>query len=156
MTRPSIADIREVTWLIRRAFRLMGVRVDQYLADLDISACERSVMDYLYPDHKLSVPQIAERYTVSRQFIQSTVNALHVRGIVEFLDNPKHRRSALVALTHEGKSLYRQISNRDKTAFATVFSGISEADNRTTHRTLKKIIENLSEENKNNETRTKQ
>ena len=150
MTKIKTEDIYQVTWLIRRAFRLMGVRVDQYLADLNISACDRSVMDYLYPNRKLSVPQIAGLYDVSRQFIQSTVNTLHERGIVEFLENPKHKRSPLISLTQEGACLYEQIRIRDEKVFTALFSGISEADNKTTYSTLKTLVDNLSNENDNN------
>lgn len=139
-------DIYQVTWLIRRAFRLMGIRVDQYLADLDISACDRSVMDYLYPDHQLSVPQIAGLYNVSRQFIQSTVNRLHQRGIVEFLQNPRHKRSPLITLTDKGTNLYQEIQTRDEAAFGEIFSGISQTDNKTAHQTLKTLVDNLSRE----------
>ena len=150
MTRLKTDDIYQVIWLIRRSFRLMGVRVDQYLADLNISACDRSVMDYLYPDRKLSVPQIAGLYDVSRQFIQSTVNILQERGIVEFLDNPKHKRSPLISLTPEGTRLYEQIRIRDEAAFSKIFSGISEADNKITYQTLKTLVDNLSSENNKN------
>ena len=128
----------------------MGVRVDQYLADLNITACDRSVMDYLYPDLKLSVPQIARLYDVSRQFIQATVNNLQERGIVEFLDNPKHKRSALISLTDEGIILYEQIRIRDQAAFRVLFSGIGNADSQATQRTLKMLVDNLSRENDSN------
>ena len=150
MAKLKSEDIYQVTWLIRRSFRLMGVRVDQYLADLDISACDRSVMDYLYPSRKLSVPQIASLYDVSRQFIQSTVNSLHEREIVQFLDNPKHKRSPLVSLTEKGAGLYEQIRIRDEAAFRKIFSGISESDNQTTYKTLKTLVDNLSNEIDNN------
>ena len=146
MTKLEKDDIYEVTWLIRRAYRLMGVRVDQYLTDLNISACDRSVMDYLYPNRKLSVPKIAGLYDVSRQFIQSTVNSLHERGIIEFLENPNHKRSPLISLTKEGAKVYEQIRIKDEAAFTAIFSDISEDSNKTTQKTLKMLVENLSRE----------
>ena len=143
-------EIYQVTWLIRRAFRLMGTRVDQYLKDLNISACDRSVLDYLYPDQKLSVPQIAELYDVSRQHIQSIVNSLLQRRIVELHDNPKHKRSPLVSLSSSGLELYKEIRKRDEKAFTSVFSEIKKSDNKTTARTLKKLVEKLAIEIKQN------
>ena len=139
-------EIYQVTWLIRRAFRLMGTRVDQYLNDLDISACDRAVMDYLHPDQRLSVPQIAELYDVSRQHIQSIVNSLLEREIVEFHDNPKHKRSPLVSLSISGSELYAEIQRRDEKAFTALFSGIKNSDNKVTRKTLKKLINRLSTE----------
>ncbi len=137
-------EIYQVTWLIRRAFRLMGTRVDQYLKDLDISACDRSVMDYLYPDQKLSVPQIAELYDVSRQHIQSIVNSLLEREIVELHDNPKHKRSPLISFSKSGLELYREIRQRDDKAFTSLFSEIKKSDSKITRKTLKKLIDKLA------------
>ncbi len=146
MVKVTPKEIYQVTWLIRRAFRLMGVRVDQYLKDLDISACDRSVMEYLYPDKKLSVPQIAELYDVSRQHIQSIVNSLLQRQIVELNDNPKHKRSPLVSLTTSGAELYAEIKRRDELAFTKIFSEIKRSDNEITQKTLKKLVTRLSTE----------
>ena len=142
----ELKEIYQITWLIRRAFRLMGVRVDQYLKDLGISACDRSVMEYLYPEQKLSVPQIAELYDVSRQHIQSIVNSLLQREIVELHDNPKHKRSALVSLTSKGKTLYEEIIKRDQLAFTTIFKDIKKSENEITRKTLKKLVHQLSDE----------
>ncbi len=144
MSEINSKEIYQVTWLIRRAFRLMGTRVDQYLKDLDISACDRSVMDYLYPDQKLSVPQIADLYDVSRQHIQSIVNSLLERQIVELHENPKHKRSPLISLSSSGLKLYKEIRKRDDKAFTCLFCDIKKSDNKTTKKTLKKLVERLT------------
>jgi len=145
----KLKEIYEVTWLIRRAFRLMGARVDQYLKDLDISACDRSVMEFLYPDKKLSVPQISELYDVSRQHIQSTVNVLHDRNIIKLHDNPKHKRSPLVGLSANGCKLYAEIQRRDILAFTKIFNEIKKSDNKVTRKTLKKLVNSLVTEIEN-------
>ena len=142
-----------MTWLVRKAYRLMGVRVDQYLQDLNISACDRSVMDYLYPDHKLSVPQIAQLYDVSRQHIQSIVNSLVEREIVNLLDNPKHKRSPLVTLSQSGLVLYQQIRSRDEQAFTRIFNGVSDCDCQIIKRNLQTLVDNLSCEIDQNQTK---
>ena len=57
----------EVTWLIRRPFRAMDARADQYLAEAELTAADRAVMEFLTTSDALSVPEIARRYNVSRQ-----------------------------------------------------------------------------------------
>jgi hypothetical protein len=47
----------------------------------------------------LTVPQIAQMRPTSRQRMQRLADELAADGIVEFIDNPKHRRSMLVQLT---------------------------------------------------------
>ena len=47
----------------------------------------------------LTVPQIAQMRPTSRQRMQRLADELAAEGLVEFIDNPKHRRSKLVRLT---------------------------------------------------------
>jgi hypothetical protein len=55
----------------------------------------------------LTVPQIAEMRPTSRQRMQRLADELAAEGLVEFIDNPKHRRSKLVRLTAKGNALPR-------------------------------------------------
>ena len=45
----------------------------------------------------LTVPQIAQMRPTSRQRMQRLVDELAAEGLVQFIDNPKHRRSKLCA-----------------------------------------------------------
>jgi DNA-binding MarR family transcriptional regulator len=56
----------------------------------------------------LTVPQIAEMRPTSRQRMQRLADELAAEGLVEFIDNPKHRRSKLVQLTPKGLSTARK------------------------------------------------
>ena len=140
-------DLRyQVTWLVRRLFRAMGRAADQYLADSGISAADRAVMEFLYPDRQLSVPDIAERYQVSRQHVQATVNSLLEKGLVQTAANPRHRRSRLVLLHELGRAAFAEI-RRNETAFIErVFADIRTEDLQTTHDTLQAIYRRLDQE----------
>src|SRR5215469_8412555 len=58
----------------------------------------------------LTVPQIAEMRPTSRQRMQRLADELAAQGLVEFIDNPRHRRSKLVRLTRKGSARYRDMS----------------------------------------------
>lgn len=118
MTAARIDQAYEVTWLVRRLFRAVGSRADQYLADADLTAKDRAVMEFLYASEPLSVPDIARRYDVSRQHIQVTVNALLQRGLLRSIDNPHHKRSRLVRLSSLGRDTFEEI-RRNEAALAT-------------------------------------
>src|SRR5882762_10659598 len=60
----------------------------------------------------LTVPQIAEMRPTSRQRMQRLADELAAQGLVEFIDNPKHRRSKLVQLTPKGAARYRDLNAR--------------------------------------------
>ena len=49
-------------------------------------------------------------------------------GLVEFIDNPKHRRSKLVRLTPKGDSRYRELNARLPSIASTMGVALSEAD----------------------------
>jgi DNA-binding MarR family transcriptional regulator len=60
----------------------------------------------------LTVPQIAKMRPTSRQRMQRLADELAGEGLVEFVDNPKHRRSKLVRLTAKGSQQYKEWNDR--------------------------------------------
>lgn len=137
-------DAYRITWLIRRIFRVLGRRAGDYLDGLGISAADRAVMEFIYPDNELSVPEIARRYRVSRQHVQVTVNSLIKKGLAMAVDNPGHKRSPLIALTDAGRSLFETVLERDREAIDRMFATVPQEERRQTRETLEKLFNNLS------------
>jgi DNA-binding MarR family transcriptional regulator len=90
----------------------------------------------------LTVPQIAQMRPTSRQRMQRLADELVAEGLVEFIDNPKHRRSKLVQLTREGDARYRELNARFLEIASTMGVALSEADIRKTT----EIVRRLSDE----------
>jgi DNA-binding MarR family transcriptional regulator len=80
----------------------------------------------------LTVPQIAEMRPTSRQRMQRLADELAAEGLVEFIANPKHRRSKLVRLTPEGAARYRELDARLLSIASTLGVTLGEADIRKT------------------------
>ena len=59
-----------------------------------------------------TVPAIARDMGLARQSVQRTTDLLAEDGLVEFLDNPAHRRAKLVRLTSQGLEVLGEISRR--------------------------------------------
>ncbi len=138
------SDAYQITWLIRRLFRAMGQKSNESLEILGISAADRAVMEFLYPDKALSVPEIAERYQVSRQHIQVTVNALQEKALVVARENPRHKRSPLIQLNQTGRELFAGILDRDASMIEDWFSTIPIEDRRQTRSILETLFKQLS------------
>jgi DNA-binding MarR family transcriptional regulator len=100
----------------------------------------------------LTVPQIAQMRPTSRQRMQRLADELAAEGLVEFIDNPRHRRSKLVRLTRKGDARYRELSARFLAIASTMGGGLSEAD------ILKatEIVRRLSDEAKGRSERLQQ
>jgi DNA-binding MarR family transcriptional regulator len=90
----------------------------------------------------LTVPQIAEMRPTSRQRMQRLADELAAEGLVEFVDNPRHRRSKLVQLKPKGEARYREWNARFLAIGSTMGGDFSEADIRRTT----EIVRQLSDE----------
>jgi DNA-binding MarR family transcriptional regulator len=92
----------------------------------------------------LTVPQIAQMRPTSRQRMQRLADELAAEGLVEFIDNPTHRRSKLVRLTRKGDARFREMSARFLAIASTMGAGLSETDIRK----AAAIVRRLSDETK--------
>jgi DNA-binding MarR family transcriptional regulator len=87
----------------------------------------------------LTVPQIAEMRPTSRQRMQRLADELVAEGLVEFADNPKHRRSKLVQLTPKGEARYREWNTRFLEIGSAMGAGLSEAEIRKTVEIVRRL-----------------
>jgi DNA-binding MarR family transcriptional regulator len=87
----------------------------------------------------LTVPQIAQMRPTSRQRMQRLADELEAEGLVEFIDNPKHRRSKLVRLTRNGDARYRELKARFLAIASTMGAGLSEGDIRRSTETVRQL-----------------
>lgn len=60
-----------------------------------------------------SVAQAARERPVARQYIQRLADELHAEGLVEFIDNPAHRRAKLMRLTPRGERLLARMAQSE-------------------------------------------
>lgn len=96
----------------------------------------------------LTVPQIARMRPTSRQRMQRLANELAAEGLVEFIDNPKHRRSKLVRLTPKGDARYRDLDARLLSLASTMGVDASEAEIRKTIEVVRQLSDDVTERSK--------
>jgi len=134
-----------IVWLVRRLFRALAQKAGEHLEPYGLTAADRAVMEFLYPEGNLSVPEIAARYQVSRQHVQVTANRLLALGLLVKKANPRHRRSKLLALSDAGRETFTAILARDREAVDALFRGISASERETTRNTLETLMQRLNE-----------
>ena len=91
----------------------------------------------------LTVPQIAQMRPTSRQRMQRLADELAAEGLVELIDNPKHKRSKLVQLTPEGDVRYRELSSRLLSIASTMGVAFSEPDIRRTTEIVRQLSDDV-------------
>jgi DNA-binding MarR family transcriptional regulator len=80
--------------------------ITQATAGFASAGGEWGVLRMLVKQGAQTVPDMARSRPVSRQHCQTICNALEAEGLVEFVDNPKHKRSKLVRATKKGRARF--------------------------------------------------
>ena len=65
-------------------------------------------------DGPQTVPQLARARPVTRQHIQQIANEAAADGLIEFIDNPAHKRSKLLRLTPKGERVDAEMTEKLK------------------------------------------
>lgn len=71
-----------------------------------------SVLRLLKVNGAQTVPQIARYRYVPRQSVQKLANEMLKDGVIEFVNNPAHKRSKLMRLTPKGETVFAELSDR--------------------------------------------
>lgn len=91
----------------------------------------------------LTVPQIAQMRPTSRQRMQRLADDLAAERLVQFVDNPKHRRSRLVRLTPKGEARYRELDVRLRAIASTLGLALDEAEIRRTTEIVRQLSDDV-------------
>lgn len=84
---------------------------DALLRDLGLTGARWQVLGAI-KDTPRTVAQIARRYELSRQGALWIVQSLLEEGLVEYIDNPDHKRSKLLIFTEQGRRTYDEVERR--------------------------------------------
>jgi len=112
------ADLYRLIVEIRRAFNALATAGDSLHSDLGVTSAMRALMEHLSEHGQATVPDIARAKNVSRQHIQQMANALESAGLLEFVANPRHKRSPFASLTSKGATVFTEIRSREAAVLA--------------------------------------
>lgn len=132
----ALAGITTTVPLLFHRLRAIG---DMLHAAQGITTPMRGVMRSLYDEGRKTVPQLAAERPVSRQHIQTQVDALAERNLVTSVPNPAHKRSVLIELTDAGRRTFEQMLEREAEVLVDLAGKFSPADLTTTQRTLAEL-----------------
>lgn len=103
----------------------------------------RAVLEALAKGGPSTVPALARARRVTRQRIQSLVDACRAAGYVETHSNPAHARSMLIALTASGRSRIERLRAREFGVVAKHAEPLAPARLRAASRTLRAVRASL-------------
>ena len=127
----KLQTLLELIDAVNRLHFELGSMAARIHGESDASAPHRALLRNLIEIGPRTVPQLAGLRSVSRQFVQKLVNQLLKEGLVEYIDNPAHKRSKLVRITPRGYAAYRAMRDREAPAGKALADGLSKSDLRT-------------------------
>ena len=73
----------------------------------------RAVLEILRSHGDLTVPEIAAKLSIQRQYVQLMVNETLASGLIAQQPNPRHKRSLLLTLTQQGRDLIESVITKE-------------------------------------------
>jgi DNA-binding MarR family transcriptional regulator len=135
------------TDLVLTVFRLNSELVaagDRMTKDLRLSSARWQILGQIaHGNETLTVSQIARNMGLQRQTVQPQVDALAKDGLLEFADNPNHRRAKLIRMTATGRRSYREALRRQVGWSNQTARGISAKTLTQTNETMRILLERL-------------
>ncbi|MES1158517.1 MAG: MarR family transcriptional regulator [Terricaulis silvestris] len=104
----ALLDLSVAT--IELYFRLEAAT--QAIAGFASAGGEWGVLRTLIRHGEQTVPEMARSRPVSRQHCQTICNNLADQGLIEFIENPRHKRSQLVRITKKGRARFEAMSEQ--------------------------------------------
>jgi len=125
---------------VRRLFHKLAYGVAELHRESSVTVGMRAVLESVVDGGPQTVPHMARVRPVTRQHIQGLVNALLEAGLVEYVDNPAHKRSKLVAPTAAGIATFEAMRTRENQAFLNADIPVSAEEIEAATKVLRALI----------------
>ena len=126
MPKPSKSDT--LTELVLEIFRVNGLLIaagDALVAETGLTSARWQVVGAIaLQQGRAPVAHIANAMGLTRQAVQRIADELEKTGIVEFRDNPHHKRAKLVTLTAKGQALHEAAMRLQKPWVGALGAGV--------------------------------
>jgi len=144
MGKKAAENLENAIREVRQSFHRLKAVADDLHAEAGVTAAMRGVMESLAERGPQTVPAMARAKAVSRQHIQTLVNALIDAKLATYRDNPAHKRSPFVRLTDDGDLEFAKIRHREARLLRELSDGLSKKDLAVTQRTLSALNDELA------------
>lgn len=151
MTNDDIS--KERTRRLRQAGRLVKqIRLAYYQINqiflssgLDVNGNSGafSILTDIYFRGPKTIPELLEERAITRQNIHRMIKVLKADGIVEYIDNPDHKRSKKIALTKYGKRHFLQQLKILDNAMEPIANSLTDQEISSAHDTLLVVRDGL-------------
>lgn len=121
-------QLHQLIWMSRPLMQAAEACVESGLVGTNLTVRMRAVLEMLDKYGEQTVPEIAARLEIKRQYVQIMCNETLASGLVEQRPNPRHKRSPVLTLTEHGRTLIKEIISTEMKLMGKVGANLSDED----------------------------
>ncbi len=119
-------NARQLRHYSRQAVRLLGM-LDKQCGDVALTPVQAHALGEIQLQ-PLTINQLAQQLNVDKSNASRTVTGLLKLGLVESIENPKDKRSQLVALTEQGQQALSQLDQQQNSFFEQLLTQLDDSE----------------------------
>ncbi|AXB32467.1 GNAT family N-acetyltransferase [Vibrio campbellii] len=119
-------NARQLRHYSRQAIRLLGM-LDKQCGDVALTPVQAHALGEIQLQ-PLTINQLAQQLNVDKSNASRTVTGLIKLGLVESIENPKDKRSQLVALTEQGQQALSQLDQQQNSFFEQLLTQLDDSE----------------------------
>ncbi len=136
-------QLYRLIWMSRPLMQAAEACVESGLEGTGLTVRMRAVLEILHAHGSATVPDIAMRLEIKRQYVQVMVNETLAEDLTTSRPNPRHKTSPMIALTEKGRGLIEDVIAREKRLVERMGSEIDATDVATALDVVVTLIEKL-------------
>lgn len=136
-------QLHRLIWMSRPLMQAAEACVEAGLTGTNLTVRMRAVLEILDKYGDQTVPELAARLEIKRQYVQIMCNETLTSGFIEQRPNPRHKRSPILALTQQGRTLIQAIISKEMKLMEEIGKNLSKEDIATALEVVLAVTENL-------------
>lgn len=136
-------QLHQLIWMSRPLMQAAESCVEAGLAGTNLTVRMRAVLEILDKYGDQTVPELAARLEIQRQYVQIMCNETLASGFIEQRPNPRHKRSPNMALTNQGRTLIEDILSKEMQIMEQMSEDLSEDDITTALNVVLAVVDSL-------------
>lgn len=132
-----------IGYLVTQAQRLMHKGLGMKFQRHGVSVAQWTVLVTLWEVDGITQKELSDRVTVETATLSRTIDRMERDGLVKRVRSESDRRQVHVFLTDYGAGLWRQLVPEAEAMLTIALVGISEDEEETLRRLLKRVIDNV-------------
>ncbi|WP_420858217.1 MarR family winged helix-turn-helix transcriptional regulator [Marivivens marinus] len=135
--------LHRLIWMSRPLMQAAEACVEAGLIGTNLTVRMRAVLEILDKYGDQTVPELAARLEIKRQYVQIMCNETLASGFIEQRSNPRHKRSAILTLTDRGRAVIEEIIAKEMKLVEELGENLSNEDVATALAVVSAVTDSL-------------